>query len=552
MPFKSEKQRKYLYANKPEVAAKFAKYNEGGIVMPGGLLDMKSQDMTITIKKPNGASVTYKSPEGSQVEMDGILGGMVEGYAPTPVADNKTINVTPGEFVVNFPAAQKHKGLLNMINEQGKQELAMGGWTKPTMGYANGGPVDMNVISVRKGSPQWAQLKSNPEYVEGPHTNPRMSTFRKSTGINPQPVVNTPGGYPNPNADQMIPPMPKPRPQQIQDRSKIVNDQTINATTEDSIMKQIGGKTDKKLAMNASSIMGGSNSIQDAIAKLDSGIESAESKRDAVKLMTFGLGMLSGQGLNGSINAANAIGGFNEKKINDLYADRKMIKDNVLKKKLGVNQTEFGTGWEGDDGNIYFNPNNVPEGVKIVGKAGTKNPDVPTKWVGVQTKAIEDISGIDQRLASITNILHNVPEDAWSGIFGSTEAKVKDLFGTQDEYTNWRTEVQKLRNEIAIGDLPPGVASDKDIALVLRGTPDTFINPEALKGYLAGIQKLANYQKKYKQALVDYIEQNHTGSGFKAPEFDAGDYSKVQGVVGGASSQNNNSGVDLDLSNLGG
>lgn len=28
MPFKSEKQRKYLYANKPKVAAKFAKHTK--------------------------------------------------------------------------------------------------------------------------------------------------------------------------------------------------------------------------------------------------------------------------------------------------------------------------------------------------------------------------------------------------------------------------------------------------------------------------------------------------------------------------------------------
>ena len=137
MPFKSDRQRRYLYSQKPEIAAKFAKYNQGGSVMPG-LLDKKGQDMTITIKKPNGASVTYKSPEGSQVEMDGILGGMVEGATPTPVSDNTMIRVTPGEYVVNQPAAQKYKGLLNQINDEGKQMLAMGGWTK---GYANGGIV---------------------------------------------------------------------------------------------------------------------------------------------------------------------------------------------------------------------------------------------------------------------------------------------------------------------------------------------------------------------------------------------------------------------------
>ena len=94
-----------------------------------GLLDRKNEDVSITRKLPNGASVTYKSPNGSQVDMNGILGGMVDGYTPTPVSDNKQINVTPGEFVVNQPAAQKYKELLEKINNEGRRELAMGGWT---------------------------------------------------------------------------------------------------------------------------------------------------------------------------------------------------------------------------------------------------------------------------------------------------------------------------------------------------------------------------------------------------------------------------------------
>ena len=112
--------------------------------MPKGLLDRKSEDVTITRKLPNGASVTYKSPQDSQMDMDGILGGMIDGYTPTPVSDNKQINVTPGEFVVNQPAAQKYKGLLEKINDEGRVALAAGGWTSPKgkMNYADGGTVE--------------------------------------------------------------------------------------------------------------------------------------------------------------------------------------------------------------------------------------------------------------------------------------------------------------------------------------------------------------------------------------------------------------------------
>jgi hypothetical protein len=35
MPFKSEKQRKYLYANKPKVAKQFSKHSKGGKTKTG-------------------------------------------------------------------------------------------------------------------------------------------------------------------------------------------------------------------------------------------------------------------------------------------------------------------------------------------------------------------------------------------------------------------------------------------------------------------------------------------------------------------------------------
>lgn len=118
--------------------------------MPKGLLDRRSEDVSITRKLKNGASVTYKSPEGSQMDLNGILGGMVDGYTPTPVSDNKQINVTPGEFVLNQPGTEmiqkEQPGLLEHYNNRGRQALAQGGWTgHKKMGYADGGPIHPSI-----------------------------------------------------------------------------------------------------------------------------------------------------------------------------------------------------------------------------------------------------------------------------------------------------------------------------------------------------------------------------------------------------------------------
>lgn len=156
MPWKSDKQRRWAHATGQPWAKDWDnKYNQGGSVM--GLLDKRDQDMKITVKKPNGSSVTYHSPEGSQVDMVGILGGMVDGPDMGPTADNVTARLTPGEFVVNRPAAQKYMGLLEGINNEGKQMLAMGGYTKPMMGYANGGIVD---------NPLYDMLQEDYDYLQ--------------------------------------------------------------------------------------------------------------------------------------------------------------------------------------------------------------------------------------------------------------------------------------------------------------------------------------------------------------------------------------------------
>ena len=110
---------------------------------------LKEGDQTITVErtpeKDKGLSVADVIAPGSS----GLMGGTVGGMSPSPVADNQMINVTSGEYVVNQPAAQKYKSLLEDINMEGRETLARGGWTgKPMMdGYAQGGMALSNKIS---------------------------------------------------------------------------------------------------------------------------------------------------------------------------------------------------------------------------------------------------------------------------------------------------------------------------------------------------------------------------------------------------------------------
>ena len=116
--------------------------------------------------------------------------------------------------------------------------------------------------------------------------------------------------------------------------SGVPSDNQVAATTSKAVKAQLEGKTDAQTVQSASQWMGDSTGLADAITKLDAGIEKQESRRDSMKLMMFGLSMLSGAGINSSIQAANAVGGFNKQRIDQLYSQRKEIQDRVTAKAL--------------------------------------------------------------------------------------------------------------------------------------------------------------------------------------------------------------------------
>ena len=168
MPFKSEKQRRYLWANEPEIARKWEnEYNMGGSVMKG-LLDHKDLDTSISMKDGSGRTITVKSPKGVETNLGGLLGGSVttqssrRGYQGGgliggpyygPTHDNVPISANPGEFVMNVPAAQnpQFRPMIEAMNNWGRQQLKKGGFVgKRAMGYAVGGEIPPGYLDAVK------------------------------------------------------------------------------------------------------------------------------------------------------------------------------------------------------------------------------------------------------------------------------------------------------------------------------------------------------------------------------------------------------------------
>ena len=541
-----------------------------------GFLNKRDEDLTITRKMPNGASVTYKSPEGSQMEMDGILGKMMEGPVNTqssaagyegggmiggpyygPVEDNVDIRANPGEFVVNVPASQKYSGLLEQINNEGKQMLREGGHTAPKPGYAWGGwfggneqpapevtPEDLAIRDATSpfggyagyGQEDYLREAGAPQDFGGPQNlQGPIPTAPIEAAPEAAPVVPTVAGRP----DVPVGELPAAEPE--------VEEPFISPVADNSLQTAIQSSSSPTALV--------SNINQ----SIDGQIDDAEGRRDSVRMMMFGLGLLTGEGVSASVQAANAAAQFDQKKVDQLYLKRRELQQQVLKERYGAKKAaelSYGDqGFLGSDKKVYFqgsdgtwydsSGNAKTEDVDLRGKVGTVDVgDLSGRLQGQVNDAQDKIDSAKQSRAKITNILQFAPENTLSGVFGRGVQGLQNIFGSQDQVSVWRTQVQSFINSEAIGNLPPGVASDRDIELVLRGTIDGFANQAALEDWMSAVDRLNSYAIRYYQGKVGHIEETRGLTGFDSPDYDPKVDVNVAGTIG------TSGGVDLDLSGI--
>jgi hypothetical protein len=95
------------------------------------------------------------------------------------------------------------------------------------------------------------------------------------------------------------------------------------------------------------------------------------------------------------------------------------------------------------------------------------------------------------------------------GLYGTLDSWYKkSISGDQDDLDLLKQQYIQLRNEQVIKNLPPGVASDRDIAIAQEGWPPPNANAEYIASFLRGVQKMQVI--KYASAMHrnNYISAN--------------------------------------------
>ena len=115
------------------------------------------------------------------------------------------------------------------------------------------------------------------------------------------------------------------------------------------------------------------------------------------------------------------------------------------------------------------------------------------------------------------------------GVFSSASDYLKRGVGFQGGMTQLRQEYTRLRNTAAIKSLPPGPATDRDIALALRGFPSENASASDLSSFLRGMAKLQDIDASINNAKTDWLTNNNGSLARAKTTFVAGDYAAKAG-----------------------
>jgi hypothetical protein len=187
-----------------------------------------------------------------------------------------------------------------------------------------------------------------------------------------------------------------------------------------------------------------------------------------------------------------------------------------------------------------------PEGAMAFGQAAgfvDKNGKMSTyieKQLGAATDEAVESEGNVGRFNAFAD---QVEQANFSGgvLGGKWAESFKDITGTQDAVTDLRKRYNAIRGSQVVNNLPPGAASDTDIALALSGFPSDNAGSPQIASFLRGIAKLEQQKANFASFKADFIANNKSEAGLlKAWKAQTG-----QGGGGGSQSPGNFSESDF-------
>ena len=135
----------------------------------------------------------------------------------------------------------------------------------------------------------------------------------------------------------------------------------------------------------------------------------------------------------------------------------------------------------------------------------------------VLTQTINDYSSASKSYNQMQNLLAGFlknQDQLTSGVFASAEDLFSNILGTENYDTFLRTTLRGVINSEVMQNLPPGVASDKDIELARSGFPKATNDPKIIQEFLSAASRVAKAGMMYSEFKANYLNDNPNLRGF--------------------------------------
>ncbi len=109
------------------------------------------------------------------------------------------------------------------------------------------------------------------------------------------------------------------------------------------------------------------------------------------------------------------------------------------------------------------------------------------------------------RATGLAQALKSAPTDMVGKPLRWLAENAKSVTGYEDAYTALRQDYVRIRNQGLLSDLPPGPASDKDIALMKDGFPNENQSPEYIANWLESYSKVQKAIAQKEEAKAEWI-----------------------------------------------
>jgi hypothetical protein len=139
------------------------------------------------------------------------------------------------------------------------------------------------------------------------------------------------------------------------------------------------------------------------------------------------------------------------------------------------------------------------------------------KLLDIENNLIGEVRDLSSKALRAEELAANFEKyDPVGGLQGSFIEFAKEVSGQQDVISALRTEASRLTTGAAVAALPKGPASDKDIALVLRGVPPANAGAEYFASYARGVAKMQKAEAQYKREQLNWLSTKRNYAGFNA------------------------------------